>query len=325
MSNLPDGVKILDNGQMEVEITFDVTKHGHNLGLPRNYNVTKIAGMINDSLVQETIKNGYGKGYYGHGKRDSETGLAPEVDSNGGEVEPVCLTKQLSISGNMVTHKQRIFNTDKGERIQNLILNGGVGFSAVWDIVKKKFYGFDVVISPNFAGNRVVMDSICTVDGCAVDLVDREIEKEVYRVYGVDVNSAVMDSAVDLLKHQDDVKRTMRLCSFVDMLNGKVSSQKSELSQLAMDSANEIETLKAEIESLKEDVDGYKIAMDSISSEALKFGVYISDSGVALSEKGLDGIFSKASFDSLLRESASEIKMLNGNDFSRGKHFKLPS
>ena len=165
---LPKGVKILENGQMEVTISYDVTKHGHSFSKPRNYNVQAIALMINDPKTQEAIKNGYAKGYYGHTKRNPNKGYLPsELDGNGNEVEPICMTTALSISGNIITHTQRIFNTDDGCRVQQLILNGAVGFSNVWDIGKKKFFGYDVVVSPNFAGNRIVVDSICE-GNCAI-------------------------------------------------------------------------------------------------------------------------------------------------------------
>ena len=281
---LPKGVKILDNGQMEVTVSYDVTKHGHSLGKPRNYNINAIAMMINDPKVQEEIKNGYAKGYYGHGKRNINKGYLPsEVDTDGNEVEPICITTKLSIRGNIITHTQRIFNTEDGCRVQQLILNGAVGFSNAWDIGKRKFFGYDVVVSPNFAGNRIIIDSICA-GNCSLSedfyideistILPTEEAQEAYKYllskYG-DENTRAIKILKDKSKQKDDlislkeeVVREFR--EEADTYAGKILALEEELGG---DKAELNKTL-AENKEFKEVIDKSKTLLDDIGIEVGK-------------------------------------------------------
>ena len=304
---------MLDNGQMEVTISFDVTAHGHSMSESRNYDLSRIKSVLNSRSVIEFIKNGYAKGFYGHGKRNKGAGYVPsEVDTNGVEVEPVCVTKSVTIQGKIITHKQRIFNTDNGIKLQKLILNGGVGFSVVWNLAKGYLLGFDAVVSPNFSGNRIIVDSICSGGSCNID---DALNSEIDSVYGKDAEEEIRDIAMDLLMHQEDVLNYIDADSFIRELKDDKLRQENinfslkedidgfrkEISLLESSLKNEEVKHNSEIEELKLQLAGFGIKFD----------------GVALSlcpDKGLSKLFSPIANDSSASIDVDSIKMLELNE-----------
>lgn len=247
-------IKLLPNGQMEITISYDVTQHGHSFGAPRNYDVKKIAKMINSKSVQEEISNGYCKGYYGHGNRNKSKGYLPTERNDDGEVvEPVCITKALSIKGNTITHTQRIFNTDEGMRVQKLAENGAIGFSNVWNINTGKFYGYDAVLSPNFHGNSVIVDGICEDGQCQIgNALDAIVDEAV----GDIEDETVREYAKDLLMHQQDVQDTIKIQEYIKDLRVKldeVEKERDAEKERAIEAEKEVDKKDEEIEASKDE------------------------------------------------------------------------
>ena len=323
-NNLPENVKILDNGQMEVTITYDVTKHGHAFGKPRNYNVNDIRLMIEDSDTQEEINNGYAKGYYGHSKRDVNSGYLPsEKDTDGNEVEPVSVTKSLSIDGNNITHTQRIFNTDEGIRLQKLILNGGVGFSNVWNIKKKKFFGFDAVVSQNFAGNRVIVDSICA----GVCEIDNAIEKAVLDNVGANADTEVKDIAKELLMKDEAVLDMLTIRDTIRGLKNDLQEEqeknKTLLDELQVEKDKNntfVINLDTANRNLSEVTENYQNFISSkyepLITQLDGLGIESNDGNLTMKNDGMKNLFKPKSFEDASKLNFDAISMLNKKDLN---------
>jgi len=321
---LPKGVKILDNGQMEVTITFDVSNNGHNFGASRNYDLVKYKTMIDDINVQKAIKDGYCKGYLGHQKRNTKAGYLPsEVDTDGNEVEPVCMTKSMSMNENMVTHTQRIFNTEQGIKVQKLILNGGVGFSSVHNLKEKKFFGFDAVISPNFSTNRVIVDSICN-GACEIDSV---IDNAINDTVGVNADDEIKEIAKDLLMKDDTVVDMIKIKDFIQALKEDKSNIEINLSQIKeeLKKANDENailktSLDTEIKKNKTINDNYqdfiKNDYQNIITQLDELGIKLNNGKLEIQKDSLSSLFKPKNFEEFKKVDFDSIKMLHKKNFA---------
>lgn len=295
-------VKKLPNGDIEVTISFDITKHGHTLGLPRNYNVGKVQKLIRSKEVQHHIKAGYALGLYGHGNRDPKNPLvAKEKNPMGEDIEPICKTVALSIKGNIITHTQRIIANEWGKKVMKLLDSGFGGFSFVWDLKNEKFGGADYVLSPNFNGNRVLVESICADGMCKLDSVMDSIVTEA--LGDTEVDETLFDDVRDLLMHNHSVQEILLLKKkfgsmkdeyekSIEELNKKALQLDREQKQLVValrteketnlrntslieklnlheeTLENDIETLELEVSRLKAIIEEGKVKFDSISYES---------------------------------------------------------
>ena len=268
--------KINKNGKRVVKCSFDITKQGHNLGEPRNYNIEEVTALINNSDTQNNVRNGYAQGFYGHQKRNTNTSyFASEHDSNGNEVMPVCRTTSLSINKNIITHTQRIMDGEKGDAIIDMINSKIGGFSFVWNLGKKLFLGADYVLVPNFNGNRVIIDSICTDGKCAIDttfesLAINEVFKQTQKKdnHLIKITSDLMKASGDT--NLDDVKQIL----------GKFKNQELRIQEL--ENSNKILTDDIlQFANIKSDFENQTLEMDKINRTTIKIKE-------ALKEAGLD-------------------------------------
>jgi hypothetical protein len=177
-------LKVIKNeqGDLEVEISFDITTHGHFLGEKRNYDIDTITKLINNSITQHHIEVGMCLGYLGHSGRNYKNNphIAKELNTKGEKVEPCLRTLALSIDGNIITHKQLIVTTEQGLKVAKFGNSGIGGFSFAWN--DEIFAGADYVFSPNFVENRIIQGSICQgecdIYSLAKKLVTDEISED---------------------------------------------------------------------------------------------------------------------------------------------------
>jgi len=218
-------IKQLEDGNYEVKISFDITEQGHYFGVPRNYNLKKVQDLIRSKINQEHIKKGYALCMYGHGARHIKQGyIASEVNFETKEVqEPIGKMLSMSIRDKIITYTARIVKTagNKADSVIDLITGGIGGFSFVWNVEKGFLYGADFVLQPNFNGNRVVMDSICTTGECALGDAMEDVVKD-----AIGDNDNLFDAAYDLLSSQDDVYSALE---FRDTMKAKLDALNSEL------------------------------------------------------------------------------------------------
>lgn len=223
-------IKRLSDGNYEVTITFDITEHGHDHGMPRNYSLKKVQQLVNSDRVQADIANGYAVCMYGHGARHQKQGYRPkEHNFESKDVqEPIGKVTSLSIYGKKITWTALLVETDenKTKSVAKLIESNIGGFSFVWDLKYMVFYGADFVLSPNFNGNRVVMDSICGDGECTID---NKIDTVVLDVIGN--HDDLFEEAKDLLVHQDTVMSVIKVKDRFSALIDSVESLQSQLEE----------------------------------------------------------------------------------------------
>ncbi|MFT7880438.1 MAG: hypothetical protein ABXS91_08600 [Sulfurimonas sp.] len=257
-------IENIGNGQHKVSISFDITDHGHTFGMPRNYNLSKVQKLIRSKDVQETIKNGYAICMYGHGSRHKNQGyIANERNHNtGDEQEPIGKVTALSIRDKIITYEALLVETiaNKTLSVVKMIESGIGGFSFVWDVNKGIFYGSDFVLSPNFNGNRVMMDSICSDGQC---MLGSAIDEAVLDAIGD--HGDLYDEAKDLLQHQDNVMGAIKfrdkiasMQDSIDALQKQVSEQEIMLENKDID----IQAYKDEVKAGKGKLFSYKELLD---------------------------------------------------------------
>jgi len=246
-------IEDLGNGTHKVSISFDVTEHGHNFGMPRNYNLAKVQKLIRSKEVQKAIKDGYAMTFYGHGARDKAQGyLANERNyKTGEEQEPIGKVTKLSIKDKIVSYEALLVETvgNKTKSVVKMIENGIGGFSFVWDVTKGIFYGSDFVLSPNFNGNRVVMDSICSDGSCQLDTAIHDAVVDAIGTHG-----DLYDDAKDLLIHQDNVSQALEFKSKIKAMQDTIAilEEKIDEQEITIDNCNiTIKGQKEKIEALK--------------------------------------------------------------------------
>ncbi len=236
------------DGNYDVKISFDITDHGHTFGVPRNYNLQKVQKLIRSKDVQQTITNGYAICMYGHGARAKEQGyIANERNHNTGEEqEPVGKVKSLSIKDKIITYDAVIAITagNKGQSVVDMLKAEIGGFSFVWDVSKGVFYGADFVLSPNFNGNRVVMDSICTDGTCQLDTSIRDTVLD-----AIGEHDELYAVAKDLLEHQESAIQAIQF-------KGKMMAMKDSM-----------QSLQDELEEKDITIENQKIDLDAISKK----------------------------------------------------------
>jgi len=321
--------KELDNGEMEVTITFNPFEHGHFLGSPRNYDKIKYKNMVENKKTQIHIKNGYAIGYYGHDSRDPNKGYIPhERDKNGDVIYPCCKTLSMKwVEPNLVRHTQRILSNEIGKEIQKLIKAGVGGFSSVHNLKTGDFYGFDYVISPNFTTNRVIVDNTCKNGMCGIstDSVFNSIDNEIrgnIKAYldsiGIDDNS-ILEAIYNLEKHtltyQDNIK----------LLN-EIEKQKREI----YTKLDEVEYSKKKIQDELQNFIENKYKKLIMQLDSLGF-VIDNDDKIKPTDKTLKGLFRPTNLDSVLDtqyktlEAIKEIRkpLLNKDTKNNEFEFKI--
>jgi hypothetical protein len=111
----------------DVSGTIDLAKHGRTKHNNRPYLIKAVQRILASPTVQEELKLGEMYGYFGHGIREITGKMKPSevefINVNGKmakvSVEPsnVCLEVSCSDEG-IVSHKQRILDTDSGKQVQ---------------------------------------------------------------------------------------------------------------------------------------------------------------------------------------------------------------
>lgn len=138
------------------------------IGQNRNFNVAKLAQIVNGAAVQEMVKKRDLVGYLGHDVRRQFGLRPPEMALNGNQfipIEPAFVTTYIRIlDDGTVEHQAQFLDTPLGIKAQEWHNAGMGGFSSVVAPSEQNptdFLGFDYVLSPNFHGNRgyAVMDS----------------------------------------------------------------------------------------------------------------------------------------------------------------------
>lgn len=154
-------------------ITYNVHERGRkHRGVERRFDTVALAKLINSPAVQERVRSGDLKGYYGHWPR-LKFGMAV---TEGGVLDgkvicdlPIAVrTVELSADtdGN-ITHRTEFLDTAAGRVASALYLSKAGGFSSAIDVdpsnnrIPIAFQGFDYVLEPNYntnRGHRVVLD-----------------------------------------------------------------------------------------------------------------------------------------------------------------------
>ena len=256
-----------EDGNYDVNISFDITEHGHSFGMPRNYNLAKVTKLIRSKIVQDSVKNGYGICMYGHGARAKEQGyIANERNHNtGNEQEPIGKVTSLSIKNKIITYDAIIALTagNKGQSVADLIKAGIGGFSFVWDVPNSKFYGADFVLSPNFNGNRIVMDSICSDGKCQLDT---SIHSTVLDAIGT--HEEMYSIAKDLLENQESSLQAFKLRERVRVMQDSISSLEDEIAEKDIIIENHNVTIKGQNKEIElANKDNSKVTMDAVKKE----------------------------------------------------------
>ena len=167
-----DDVLVDENGLTKV-ITYNIKDTGRVFTqVKRNYDAVGASVLLNSTTVQEGVKNGDYFGYFGHWIREL-LGLDPQeggfVDGKLVIVEPALQIKMLKADKNGdISFQVQFLDTAMGNMAKRIYSQKKGGFSIVWDYYKNsdgsllpyQFYGFDMVLTPNFTKNRgYAMDS----------------------------------------------------------------------------------------------------------------------------------------------------------------------
>ena len=314
-----DKITKLDNGNMIVEVSFDVSKHGHNLGRPRNYDMNRYKAMIESDKTKKHINNGYGLIFYSHDARSPSKNYVPhERDKDGNYQLPVGRLLEVSfIPPSTVKFKALILNNAMGKEVQKLIESGVGGFSLVNDLKNKLLIGADYVLSPNFSSNRVITKETCKNGLCNIqlDTIEHKLEdelKESVRAYldSLEIeDEAIFDAIVNLEKQTQEYKETLEFAKTLDDTKLELETEKyTELDELQAQ-LDSIEQSKNLIQKQFEDFIENKYKKLILQLDSLGFEIDENDKIVA-TEKALSRIFKPASLDDVIGEQYQNVKKI---------------
>lgn len=142
------------------KIKYNLKDRGYrHHGKPRNFNIPRVAQMINSPATQERIAGRAMVGFYGHWPRVKWGAVAAEggVDENGKQivVEPAFVTTHLeALPDGTIIHEEEFLDNEPGQACLRLHKSRTGGFSSVIDEVAGYMGGFDYVIDPNYRDNR---------------------------------------------------------------------------------------------------------------------------------------------------------------------------
>lgn len=251
MNKYTNKIESKGNGVYEVSISFDITEHGHSYGMPRNYPLDKIQKLIRSQEVKKAIENGYALCMYGHMARHKKQGyLANEANAETGTIqEPIGKVTQMSIKDRIISYKMTLVETseNKVKSVVKFIENSIGGFSAVWDVKRGVFYGFDFVLSPNFNGNRVVMDSICSDGSCQLGSAINDTVLD-----AIGEHEELYNEAKDLLEHQDSVMGALKVKDKLTAMQDNITALKAKVSEQDIMLENKDIDIKAEQDAIKD-------------------------------------------------------------------------
>lgn len=167
-------------------ITYNVHDRGRKaLGVDRLFDTVALAKLINGPAVQERVKLGDLKGYYGHLPRQIFGMATREVGFLDGQAVamPIALrTTYLSADdqGN-ITHQAEFLDTVWGKEAAANYESQSGGFSSAIDVASRgspsiptDFHGFDYVLEPNYTtnrGHRAMLDAVAAGGVQTDDLV----------------------------------------------------------------------------------------------------------------------------------------------------------
>ena len=303
MRLVADDLKELEDGSLEVTITFNPFEHGHYMGGARNYNPQKYKAMIENKKTQLHIDNGYALGGYTHDVR-TKSGQIKSFMENGEPIIPCCKTVSMEWvnrgSGKgFVRHTQRIADNKIGREVQKLIKAGIGGFSSVHNLQSGDFFGFDYVIYPNFTTNRAIVDNTCKNGMCSItrDSIEVSLERDLrdnVKTYlkhnGMPYSDDIVSSIENLEKHTTTYADNIMLLEEIEKTkqeqNEKIA-QKDEALYSFIDT--KYKTLLAQLDSL---------------------GFDVVDDEVIPTEKVLGGLFKKANLDDALEIDFDKIEPL---------------
>lgn len=153
-------------GLITDKITYNVKVRGRrHLGVERNLDTVALARLINGPKIQERVRKGDMRGYYGHwprvkfGMDPSEGGI---VDGVAVSVPPAVRMIELSAEEDgTITHRIEFLDNAEGQIAQKLYESKVGGFSTAIDVVPGTnpqvptgFFGADFVLEPNYDTNR---------------------------------------------------------------------------------------------------------------------------------------------------------------------------
>ena len=309
-----DKIEKLDNGNMIVEVLFDVAKHGHNLGKPRNYDMNKYKAMLESDKTKKHLGNGYGLIFYSHDARDPRKNYLPhEKDKDGSYQLPVGRMLEADfVPPTSVKFKALILDNPMGKEIQKLIESGVGGFSLVNNIKDKLLIGADYVLSPNFSSNRVLTDETCKNGLCNIRLDDvvSKIEDELFDSVksflddiGENENEVVFEAIMNLEKQTDEYKKSISLLD--EIQNSKMELEIEHLEKLT-EMQEKLDSVEAE---KKELIDSYKDKYNAITSQLDSLGFSIDGNDKIIAhENALNSLFKVASFDDVLNKQYGDIQ-----------------
>jgi len=186
----------LKNGDIELTISFDITKHGHVLGEMRNYDIQQVTETIRNPVTQHHINVNLCLGYFGHSARQKNNNphIAKEVDDNGNPVNVCSKVTGLKINKNIITYKVIVLNTEEGRKILKFLDSGIGGFSFAWSIEQGIFAGVDYVFSPNFVQNRILEGSICKGECDSTNIIKQMDFDSIGNISPDELTSFIRDS-----------------------------------------------------------------------------------------------------------------------------------
>lgn len=205
------------------------------IGQNRNFNVARLAQIVNGAAVQEMVKKRDLVGYLGHDVRRQFGLQPPEMALNGNQfvpIEPAFVTTYIKVfDDGTVEHQAQFLDTPLGMKAQEWHTAGMGGFSSVIAPNEQSptdFYGFDYVLSPNFHGNRgyAVMDSMTyerelnrlTSKQKLNEIQARQMEQQ-----------AVMDALFQIAQTAPQIaKQNAQLVATIDSLSAQLDSVSRE-------------------------------------------------------------------------------------------------
>ena len=324
-----DKIEMLPNGNMIVNVSFDVAKHGHNLGRPRNYDMNKYKQMVESDKTKKHINNGYALIFYSHDARSPQKNYLPhEKDKDGSYQLPVGRLLNVGFKQpSTVNFEALILDNPMGKEIQKLIKSGVGGFSLVNNIKDKLLIGADYVLSPNFSSNRVINDETCENGLCSIklDTITQKIDDELVesvKAFLDDIemqdDKEVFDAIVSLEKQTDEYKQSLALLDKIETSKAEIEANSysilDEVDAKYKDEIKELETMLDEIEASKNKIqDSFE---DFIENKYKKLVMQLdslgfeldNDDNIQVTNKSLTKIFVPHSLDDALSQQYEDIK-----------------
>ncbi len=223
-------------------------------GTPRNFDVAKVARLLNSPAVQEKVALRDMIGFFGHWPR-VKFGLNPSeggvVNGKAVSVEPALVTTHLkAYEDGTIEHQAEFLDTEAGKLAAKLFKSRAGGFSSAFDGRQSDFFGFDYVLEPNYSTNR----------GYALDSAaegDEPLSEEDVQAAEEQQIADYLDSIKTMNDTLDGIEQREALQASLDSANQELAEWKAKTEAAEGREA----ALRVTVAKLTEDNEGYLSAL----------------------------------------------------------------